>query len=167
MPAVVRLVATWVLLTTLSAGQEPRGPKPREDFAQLAEGVTSPTKRDTIEAGYRMFSAPDFGATCAQAHAQDVKRLEAVSSRPRLRVGHEFDPSQLKILALNASGAVLPKVPIAIEIERWAPPVMEGEGIHIADGLVRPHHAGTFRFRIRTICDAPGSETFITASVRR
>ena len=100
MPAVVRLVATWVLLTTLSAGQEPRGPKPREDFAQLAEGVTSPTKRDTIEAGYRMFSAPDFGATCAQAHAQDVKRLEAVSSRPRLRVGHEFDPSQLKMVGL-------------------------------------------------------------------
>ena len=106
----------WALLVSFLLGQHPRGPLPREDFAHLAEGLTASTEDDAIEAGYRMFSAPDFVAICTQAHADSVKRLRSLSGRVRLRVERQFDPSSLKVVALDASGSVVPKVPVAIEI---------------------------------------------------
>ena len=137
-----------------------RGPGARWDFGYLAQARTSSTANDTIEAGYRMFSLPDFAAVCAEARATDVMRLRGVSAQIRAKADRPFDPSVLKIVALDRSGTILPGVPVAIETELWSP-VLETPMARVADGTVTPQRPGTFKLRIRTICDAPGAETFI------
>jgi hypothetical protein len=156
--------AAVTLIGALVHAQGPKGPGARDDSGHLAEGFTSETVDASIEAGYRMFSLPDFKAVCDQAHAKQVTQLRALTSRVRLRIGHPFALSSLKIVALDGSGVVLPKVPIAIESELWSD-VLDVRSDRIAYGTVTPLREGTIRFRIRTICDAPGAETFITAAI--
>lgn len=139
-------------------------PPARRDFGHLAEGLTSANAGGTIEAGYRMFSAPDFGEVCDRARAAEVMRLRPSSSRLRLQVGTPFRLSSLKIDALDKAGGLLSKVPIAIEGEMPSG-VLDGRQDRISSGSVTPVKAGTVRLRIRTICNAPGAETFITAEV--
>jgi hypothetical protein len=138
----------------------------RDDFGHVAQGLTSSRPTETIEAGYRMFSLPDFKSVCENAHSAQVTKLRPSTSRIRLRVGKPFTPSALKIVALDASGSVLPKVPIAIEVELWTK-VLDGKSEHISDGTVTPVRPGTFRFRIRTICEGPAVEIFIDARAGR
>jgi hypothetical protein len=152
----VIVVLAWLVIQTAVRG----------GFAQLAEGLTASAAGAPIEAGYRMFSAPDMARVCRNARAADVKRLRPSSSQLELRVGRPFAYSNLRLVALNASGAVLPRVPIAIESEMWSD-VLDVRSDHIGDGTVTPVRAGTIRLRFRTICDASGAETFITARVRR
>ena len=141
-----------------------REPPARWDFGHLAEGLTSANAGGPIEAGYRMFSVPDVGEVCGRARADEVTRLRPSSSRLRLQVGTPFRLSSLRIDAIDKAGGLLPKVPIAIESE-MAPDILDGRSDRIAFGNVTPVKAGTVRLRIRTICNAPGAETFITAEV--
>jgi tetratricopeptide (TPR) repeat protein len=151
---------------TIQAGllAQTREPPARWDFGHLAEGLTSANAGGPIEAGYRMFSVPDVGEVCGRARADDVTRLRPSSSRLRLQVGTPFRLSSLRIDAIGKAGGLLPKVPIAIEGE-MAPDILDGRSDRIAFGNVTPVKAGTVRLRIRTICNAPGAETFITAEV--
>ena len=43
--------------------------------------------------------------------------------------------------------------------------VLDTRNDHIGEDSVTPKKAGTLRLRIRTICDAPGGETFVTIRV--
>lgn len=146
----------------LAQGREPPA---RADFGHLAEGFTSARAGGTIEAGYRMFTAPDFKEACERARANEVRQLRATSSRLRLQVGTPFRLSSLKIDALDMAGALLPKVPITIESEIPSD-VLDARSDRLAAfGSVTPVMAGAVHLRIRKICDAPGVETFITAQV--
>jgi hypothetical protein len=159
-------VAALVLFGTTTAAQLPRSPAPNPDFGQLAEGYTSAFVGGSLEAGYRMFSAPDFGATCADARADTVKTLRAAPAPIDARVGVPIPYTQLKIDALDVHGVLVPKVPIAIESYMWSD-VLDVRQDHIGEGTVTPRQPGSIRLRIRTICDAPGGETFVTVQVVR
>jgi hypothetical protein len=136
------------------------------DYAHVGEGLSSQGPGDSIEVGYRMFSAPDFDAFCLPARAADVVRLRSHTSGVRLRVGERFPLRSLKIVALDASGAVLPKVPIAVEAA-VRPSLFELRSDRIADGSLTATSPGRTQFRIRTICDRSRAETFVPVDVRR
>jgi hypothetical protein len=139
-------------------------PDVRWDCGVVAEALTSSTADDTIEAGYRMFSLPDFADVCKAAHAADVVRVRPLQPQIRLQAGRPFDPNVLKIVALDALDVIVPRVPIAVETELWSP-VLETSTPHVADGTVTPQRPGTFKLRIRTLCDGPVAEAFIDVEV--
>jgi hypothetical protein len=119
-----------------------------------------------MEVGFRLFSAPDFDSFCSPARATDVTQLRSSSPRIRLRVGDRFPLGSLKIVALDAAGAVLPKVPVEIEVDE-RPDVFELRSDKIADSLLTAKSPGQVRLRIRTICNGSKAETFVPADVRQ
>ena len=138
----------------------------RTGYVIVGEGFSSQAPADGIEVAYRMFSVPDFAEICSNARAAEVVRLRSQSPRLRLRVGDPFVRARLKIVALDASGAVLPRVPIAVEVN--APPnVLVSPTNTNADGSMTAMAPTQVRFRIRTICNGSGAETFVPADVRR
>ena len=158
------IAAIALLATGTGAAQRPQGPDVNWDYAQLAEGYTSEFVGGPIEGAYRMFSLPDFAEVCARARASDVRTLHAA---PRIdaRIGVPIPYAHLKVDALDKLGVLVPKVPIAIESYAWSE-VLETQSDRIEES-VTPKQAGTIRLRIRTICNAPGGETFVTIDVRR
>jgi hypothetical protein len=158
-------IAFFVAVAGATAAAQP-SPGVRPDFGHLAEALTSSVADDGIESGYRMFSLPDFADVCTAAHAADVMKLRPLQPQIRVRAGDPFDPSVLRVVALDASGTIVPRVPIAVETELGSP-VLATSTPHVADGTVTPRQAGRFKLRIRTLCDAPVAETFITVQVMR
>ena len=149
----------------LPRAQSPRGPGVNEEFGTIAEGYTSELVGGPIEAAYRMFSAPDFAAVCAAARAGDVRSLRAARARIDGRVGVPVPYTALEVDALDALGVLVPKVPIAIE-SAIGSGVLDVRQDHIGADNVTPKAPGTIKVRVRTICDAPGGETFVTLDVK-
>lgn len=158
------MLAAIVAVQT-SAGQSPRDPGVNWDYGTIAEGYTSAFVGGPVDGAYRMFSAPDFAEVCAEARADAVKSLRAA---PRVdgRVGEPLPYAALKVDALDVHGVLVPRVPIGIESYRWSE-VLDTRQDHIGGTSVTPQQSGTVRVRIRTLCDAPGGEAFITVSVSR
>ena len=163
----VRLMPCSVLLLVSAAAAGQPTPAVRWDFGVVAEALTSSTRNDKIEAGYRMFSLPDFADICNAARARDVVKLQAPQPRIRLKTGERLDPNALQVLALDASGIIIPRVPSAVETELYSPLLEDWATPHVSDGTVTPQRPGTFKLRIRTLCDAPVTETFISVEVKR
>src|SRR6266446_1353326 len=113
-----------------------------------------------------MFSAPDFGEECSRARADEVKSLRAALPPVDGRVGVPVPYAALKVDAIDALGVLVPKVPIAIESEIGSG-VLDVRQDHIGADNVTPKEPGTIKLRVRTICDAPGGETFVTLIVIR
>jgi hypothetical protein len=155
-----------VIVVVMAGGVAAAQPIPavRPDFGHLAEALTSSTTDDAIQSGHRMFSLPDFAEVCTQAHAADVVKLRPVQSEIRVPAGEPFNPNVLRVLALDASGSTIPRVPIAVETE-LASPALATSAPRVADGTVTPQRPGRFKLRIRTVCEAPVAEAFITAQV--
>jgi len=160
------IAAAVCVAPALPRAQSPRGPGVDEGFGTIAEGNTSDFVGGPIEAAYRMFSAPDFGEVCSRARAAEVKSLRTTLPRVDGRVGVPVPYTALKIDALDALGVLAPKVPIAIESEIGSG-VLDVRQDHIGGDNVTPKEPGTIKLRVRTICDAPGGETFVTLIVAR
>ena len=143
-----------------------QGPGLRAGYVYVGEGFSSQAPGDGIEVAYRMFSVPDFAEICPKARAAEVVRLRSQLPRLRLRVGEPFVRARLKIVALDGSGAVLPRVPIAVEVN-GPPNVLVSPTNTNADGSLTATAPTQVRFRIRTICNGSGAETFVPADVRR
>ncbi len=136
--------------------------KPPE-FVTIAEGHTSASQDRGIEAGYRMFSAPDMKELCSGA-SQPAKLV--IQNEPlALRVDEWFALDQLVILAADADGQPLPPAPITLEVEEPEPPVLDLRSDRIAEARVLPVRTGSFRLRVRTLCSDPAVEALIHASV--
>ena len=164
------MIAVSLLLGGLGAPIQrvpagPQGPGIRVGFVHVAEGFTSSTPHDGIDAAYRMFSLPDMQSVCNKAQAASVTRLVPVTTSTQLRVHEAFSLGSLKVIALASSGSVVPHVPIHVEIEETWPPVLDLQSDHIVDAYLTPLRPGRFRFRIRTICAGKGAETSINARV--
>jgi len=161
--------AAMILATSICARtatpQSPRGPGVNWDYGTIAEGYTSAFLGGPVEGAYRMFSAPDFAEICAQARADSVKSLRAVP-RADGRVGVPLPYAALKIDALDVHGVLVPRVPIGIE-SHIGSAVLDTRQDRIGSDSVTPKQPGTVRLRIRTLCDAPGGEVFVTVSVDR
>ena len=161
--------APVVLATILGARtatpQSPRPPGVNWDYGTIAEGYTSAFAGGPVEGAYRMFSAPDFAEVCATARADSVTSLRAA---PRVdgRVGEPLPYTALKVDALDAHGVLVPRVPIGIESQVGSK-VLDTRQDHIGGSSVTPKEPGTIRVRIRTLCDAPGGEAFVTVRVGR
>jgi hypothetical protein len=158
-------VLAAILSAQISAGQPPHGPGIDWNYGSIAEGYTSAFAGGSVEAAYRMFSAPDFAEVCAQAGADAVKSLRAVRHVDG-RVGEPLPYTALKVDALDLHGVVVPRVPIGIESEMRST-VLDTRQDHIGGTSVTPQQSGTVRLRIRTLCDAPGGEVFVTVRVVR
>ena len=162
--AAVMILATIICVRN-AAPQSPRGPGVNWDYGAIAEGYTSAFLGGPVEGGYRMFSVPDFAEVCGQARADAVTSLRAV---PHVdgRVGEPLPYTALKIDALDVYGVLVPRVPIGIESDIRSQ-VLDTRQDHIGSDSVTPKQPGTVRLRIRTLCDAPGGEVFVTVSAVR
>jgi len=156
-------VLAAILSAHISAGQSPRGPGVNWDYGTIAEGYTSAFVGGPVDGAYRMFSTPDFADVCAEASADTVKTLRA-TPQVEGRVGEPLPYTALKVDALDVHGVLVPRVPIGIESYRWSE-VLDTRQDHIGGTSVTPQQPGTIRLRIRTLCDAPGGEVFVTVHV--
>jgi hypothetical protein len=144
-----------------------QGPPFLAGYVNVGEALSSPRAEDSIEFAARMFSVPDMESLCHTARAAEVVQLRSDVSHLRLRVGEPFQPGSLRIVARDASGAVLPNVPLAVEVS-GPPNLFAREGLaHIVeDGSIIPRMSASVRFRIRTICPGAGADTFVRADMR-
>lgn len=158
-------MATAILGTAAPlAGRQ--GPPPLPDYVIVGEALSSPRPEDSIEFAGRMFSAPDMESLCRTARAAEVVQLRSEVSRLRLRVGEPFRPGSLRIVARDRSGAVLPNIPLAVEVS-GPPNVFANEKLAQLeeDGAITPRTPASVRFRIRTICPGAGADTFVPADI--
>jgi hypothetical protein len=144
-----------------------QGPPLLPGYVIVGEALSSARAEDSIQFAARMFSAPDMESICRTARAAEVVQLRPEVSQLRLRLGEPFRPGTLRITARDASGAVLPNVPLAVEVsgppnvfarERLAQLVDE-------DGSIVPSRPASVRFRVRTICPGAGADTFVRAEI--
>ena len=158
------LFAILCFLALFSPAQSPESGTGPSGFSSLAEALTSPSQTRGIEVRYRMFSVPDFPRICA--NASRVARLDTPIPSIVLRANEWFPLDRLVIRALDKSGRTVSSVPIAIESEEKAPPLLELRSDMIVEARVLPIRAGNFRFRARTVCPGAPVQIFIRATVR-
>lgn len=132
-------------------------------FVTIAEGMTSDRRGSRIEVAYRMFSLPGLPQLCS--HSGTVANLVSTKGRIDLRVNERFPLTVLDILALNIEGKEIPKVPIAIEIERTLPALIDFSPASLYRAGLRPIGVGRFRLRVRTFCPGPGVEISIPVTI--
>jgi len=128
----------------------------------IAEGYSYAFVQGPIEGGYRIFSLPDFREVCLHARAGAVRSMRAVPARIDARVGVPIPYDALKVDALDGLGVLVPRVPIDVEAYLWSNVL---DVTHEHSESVMPAQQGTIQLRVRTICDGPGGETFITVNV--
>lgn len=78
-----------------------------------------------------------------------------------------FHYDRLVVLAVDASGASLPPVPIAVEVEELTPPLLSLDSDMASEpaGKVLPIRPGRFRFRFRTLCEDHEAAVIVPAEV--
>src|SRR3954465_10232125 len=86
----------------------------------VAEAWTAPNENSTIDAQYRMFTAPELGDVCQRAPSP--ARLVGHGA-VILRVGQWFNFSSLRIVAVDAGGHSVAPVPIHLDVEQVYPPL--------------------------------------------
>jgi hypothetical protein len=156
--SVVLLLAAGPAATAFGAGG---------DFVHIAEGLTSSTAKEGITAAYRMWSRPDMEALCSGAQASRAVRLRPVLARVSLRAGHEYPLTNLRVLALDAAGTPLPRVPIEIQVEQITPAIVDTRSDRLQDAVIVPARSGEFRFRFQTVCGSSRTAATVVAQVVR
>jgi hypothetical protein len=143
-----------------------QGPPLLSGYVIVGEALSSARAEDSIKFAARMFSAPDMESICRTSRAAEVVQLRSEVSHLRLRVGEPFQPGTLRITARDASRAVLPNVPLAVEVS-GSPNVFAREGLAqlVDDGSIIPRSPASVRFRIRTICPGTGADTFVSVVI--
>jgi hypothetical protein len=137
------------------------------DFVHIAEGLTSSSAKAGITAGYRMFSQPDMRSVCEAAHADQIVSFRPVSPRVKLHVHQTYALENLRVVAVAASGSILPRVPMQIDVERVSPEIVNTRSDHLQDAVIVPAITGRFRFRFRTVCGGSAAEATVVAEVVR
>jgi hypothetical protein len=159
------IIATTILCAAVPPLGGSQGHPPLADYVIVGEALSSLRPEDPITFSYRMFSVPDLEPLCRRA--ADIVRLRSETSRLRLHVGEPFRPGSLRIVALDASGTVLPKIPLMIDVNGpqnvFARDNLQG----VPDGSITPTTSTSVRFRIRTMCPGPGADTFVRAGISR
>lgn len=144
-----------------------QGPPLLPGYIIVGEALSSARAEDRIQFAARMFSAPDMESTCRAARAGEVVQLRSEVPQLMLRLGEPFRPGTLRITARDASGAVLPNVPLAVEVS-GPPNVFARERVAQLvdeDGSMVPSRPASVRFRVRTICPGAGADTFVRADI--
>jgi hypothetical protein len=151
-----------VIALAIAGGCALRGPR---TYVRVAEGLTSPTLAEGIRVAPRMFTAPDLVRACQ--NPRTVDRLKTATASLELQVGERFPLSSLTIVAVSASDVAMPDVPIAIEAEDAAPPILQlrSDDPDLNQGVLSSLNTGRFRLRIRTLCGIPGAETIINGRI--
>lgn len=147
----------------------------RPDYVHIGQGVTSVAPGADAEVASRMFTMYLLDEACRNSRAGDVVRLRAEPSLA-LYVGEPFSPGSLKVAALDAAGALLPKVPIAVELKSplgafdkrspWGESGQLQQDV-LASGALMPLRPARVTFRFRTICPGPEADVFVDADIRR
>jgi hypothetical protein len=137
---------------------------PADDFlfGTVAEAYTSPDAGTGVNAAPRMFLVPDN--VCATAPRPAA--LHAPSDAVELHAGQPFPFNSLVIVARDEAGAVLPRVPIVIEVERIAPPLLNAQSNAMPENHLHPIRPGSFRIRARTWCGDKPVQVDMPAVVR-
>jgi hypothetical protein len=143
----------------------------RQGYETIGEGLTAATRGGAIEFGWRLFTIYTMEDACRRSRAERTARLRTDETRVSARLGERFLPAHLKIWAQDASGGVLPQVPIAVELN--APPdffdvhlpdAPDGPPAPLGSGPLVARQIGTATFRARTIC--PGSTADVLLEFR-
>ena len=149
----------------------------RSGYFHVGEGVSSAAPGADAEFTSRMFTIYLLEEACRDSRAGDVVRLRAQPSRLTLHVGEPFSPGSLKVAALDAVGALLPKVPITIELKSpvdvfdarypWGESGQLRANELLISGALMPLNPARVTFRFRTICSGPAAEVLVDAEIRR
>jgi hypothetical protein len=131
-------------------------------FGTVAEAYTSPDVGVAIDAAPRMFLVPDN--VCAKAPHARV--LESPAPSLELRTGEPFPITELVIIARDQTGALLPRVPIAIDVEVFDPPLLNHLSNAMPENHLHPLRPGAFRVRARTWCSDTPVQLLIPAVIR-
>jgi hypothetical protein len=163
--AVRRFLCVWTVLLAASVCVSGEG-QAEETVLSAGEAYTSYSDHDLAEVGPRLFHAPGFVNYCKGFRADAVRRLRvSAATALRLRVGETLylhKPPVLKIVALDAKGGVLERIPVGIEA-RAAHGVLNENAR--GEGAVTPIGVGTVRFLVSTLCQGPRAEATLTVRV--
>ena len=159
-------LATAILATTATLAAH-QGPPPLPDDFTIGEALSSPSLEDSIKFSWRMFTVMDLESRCRTARAAEVVQVRSEVLPLRLPVGQPFRPGSLKVVALNASGAILPNIPLMIDVS-GSEKIFARENLDkLPDGSMTPVTPAHVRFHVRTICPGTGAETFVEVDIVR
>jgi hypothetical protein len=137
-----------------------RGASPGAGYLTVGEGLTVASTNEEMQAAFHLFPAvPGLAARCMGTPG--VARLTA-ARQARLRLEEPFALKSLDVAALDASGSIVASVPVTIEVEEMTPPILYFFENRLQHGPTA-HSAGSFRFRVRTMCPGPRIDVTIPA----
>jgi hypothetical protein len=149
-----------MLCLTGGAGCAPR------HYVRIAEGLTSASDAEPIRVAPRLFAAHQLVEACRTPIV--VERLRVVPDELELTRDTSYELSSLTVLAINGADEAVPGIPVIIEVEDRAPPVLQlrSDDPDLNAGRVRAIAEGRFRMRIRTTCGLNPAEAIVDARVR-
>ena len=121
-------------------------------YVHVAEGLSSVSAGARVEVASRMFSAPELEERCRVP----VKAMQLVvrPSQLELAQGDVYPLDSLSVVAVDEAGVIVPRVPIAVEVEDVDPALvrLRSDDPDLLQGRVRVIGRGELEIRVRTIC---------------
>jgi hypothetical protein len=153
-------------MTTMAAGCAGSRFRPAQrQYIRVAEALASANMNEGLRIAVPRLTPAVIAQNCRLL--PHISRLEAPSLAMEMQIGESFQLSGLSVVAVDDADVIVAGVPLAIEAEDQAPPVLQlrGDDPDLGRGTLRPMNTGEFRLRIYTLCGVPGAEALMSVKV--
>ncbi|HME42678.1 MAG TPA: hypothetical protein VKF36_06305 [Syntrophorhabdales bacterium] len=122
----------------------------KEGWSPFAEGYTSESRSEGVDAGWRMFTI----ATDICTGTPKPKKLIVYNKLPLvLHLGRWFPMDHLIVVAVDTHNRPIGPVPIVIEEPMEGPFLINTGGYMLTNSRLCPEQIGSTQLRIRDMCD--------------
>jgi hypothetical protein len=147
----------------LTAGCALRSPRA---YVRVAEALSSAHLNEVIHVALPRLTPQQLEQGC-RLNTRHIVRLDAPSTNLQMELGEPFVLGGLRIIAVDDANVAVRGVPLAIEAQDQAPPVLElrRDDPDLNRGALRTVNTGEFLLRISTLCGVPGAATTLNVRV--
>jgi hypothetical protein len=156
--------AIFVLVAVLlSAGCALRS---QPAYVRVAEALSSAHLNEAIYVALPRLTPQQLQQGC-RLNTRHIVRLDTPSTSLQMQIGDPFVLGGLPIVAVDDAGAIVTGMPLAIEAQDQAPPVLElrRDDPDRNRGALRTLNTGEFLLRVSTLCGVPGAATILNVKV--
>jgi hypothetical protein len=155
--------AIFVLIAVLTAGCASRSPRA---YVRVAEALSSAHLNEVIQVALPRLTPEQLQQGC-RLNTRHIVRLDAPSTSLQMQIGEPLVLAGLRIIAVDDANEIVTGIPLAIEAQDQAPPVLElrRDDPDLIGGALRTLNTGEFLLRISTLCGVPGAATILNVTV--
>ena len=159
-------LAAGLVLILFASGCAARATRASRAYVRVAEALTAATVNEAIRIAVPRLDPAVIAQAC-RLSARRIVRLATPSLNMQMQIGEQFMLSGLSIVAVDDADLVVPGIPLAIEAQDQAPPILRLQtgDPDLGRGALRTVNTGEFLVRSYTLCGVPGAEAIFNVKV--